>query len=196
MKPYLTLKEKGAVLMIKKFCLLLLLFSTILVSCSNQKEEISEHQTPSGPSIALKIAVLGTNQMPSIDNVNYVNINLQDLAEDENQHFDGLIISKEYLEEVAKKEYKDFLKNIKYPVFFLGTENILASVFHEENLTLEHINLDGRGPYASGFVSTEDGGYYDHSLYLPNNPTHDDKNINMIVRICNIIQQHKEGINK
>ena len=178
--------------MIKKFCLILLLFSTILVSCSNQKEAISQPGTPSGPSIALKIAVIGTNQIAAIDNVNYVKTNLQNLVEDENSEFDGLIISRESFEEAAKKEYKDFFKNIKYPVFFLGAENILTAVFHEDELTLESVKIGGWGAYASGFVSVEDG-YNEWALYLPNNSTNNDKDINIIVRICNIIQKYKEN---
>jgi hypothetical protein len=195
MKSYLTLKEKGVVSMTKKFCLLLLLF-TILVSCSNQKETSSQHETPSGPSIALKIAVLEeTNQIAEIDNVSYVKVNLQDLVGNENQQFDGLIISKENFEEAAKKEYKDFFKNIKYPVFFLGAENILTAVFHEDGLTLEDVKLGNKGAYAAGFVSTEEG-YTDWGFHLPNNPTNDDKNINTIVRICNVIQKYKEDRDK
>ncbi|HEY2493709.1 MAG TPA: hypothetical protein VGI33_12485 [Paenibacillus sp.] len=179
--------------MTRKFCLLLLLLFTILVSCSNQKEAISQHETPSGPSIALKIAILEeTNQMAAIDNVTYVKINLQDLVGNENQQYDGLIISKENFEEAAKQEYKDLFKNIKYPVFFLGAENILPAVFHEDGLTLEDIKLDNTGAYAAGFVSTEDG-YTDWGFYLPNNPTNEDKNINTIVRICNVIQEYKEN---
>ncbi|AJS61170.1 hypothetical protein [Paenibacillus sp. IHBB 10380] len=178
--------------MTKKLCLLLLIFFTILVSCTNQKEAISEHETPSGPSIALKIAVIGTNHIAAIDNVNYVKTSLQDLVEDDNQQLDGLIISKESFEEAAQEEYRDFFKNIKYPVFFLGAENILTAVFHEDGLTLEDGKIGGTGAYASGFVSTEDG-YKDWGLYLPNNPTNNDKNINIIVRICNAIQEYKEN---
>ncbi|RJG26876.1 hypothetical protein [Paenibacillus thiaminolyticus] len=175
----------------KKYFLLLFIFSTILVSCTTQKEAIPQPGDSGDPSIALRIVVIGDDQIEGIDSVNFVKTTLQDLVKDENQQFDGLIISKEYFEEAAKKQYKDFFKNIKYPVFFLGTENILTAVFHEDELSLEDAKIGGWGPYASGFVRVEDG-YNEWALYLPNNSTNNDKEKNIILRICNILQKYKK----
>ncbi|AZK45359.1 hypothetical protein [Paenibacillus lentus] len=190
MKSYITLKER--LISSTKFGLLLFIF-TIIVSCTNQKEVVNQHEIISEPSIQLKIAVLEEiNQYTAIENVLYVKTSLQELVEDEKLQFDGLIISKENFDEAAKMEYKNYFKNIQFPVFFLGAENILTSVFHEEELTLEDAKIGDWGPYASGFVSTEDG-YTEWSLYLPNNPTPEDKNMNSLARICNVLQKYKEG---
>lgn len=190
MKSCIALKE--TVISSTKFGLLLLMF-TILVSCTNQKDVVNQHEILSDPSIHLKIAVLEEiNQYAAIDHVRYVKTSLQELVEDEKLQFDGLIISKENFGEAAKREYKDYFKNIQFPVFFLGAESILTSVFHEEELTLEDAKIGDWGSYASGFVSTEDG-YTEWSLYLPNNPTTHDKNRNSLIRICNVIQKYKEG---
>ncbi|MGG4397133.1 hypothetical protein ABEX25_22765 [Paenibacillus thiaminolyticus] len=175
----------------KIFFLLLFIFSTILVSCTTQKGVIPHPGESSEPSVALRIVVIGDDQIEGIDNVNFVNTTLQDLVKNENQQFDGLIISKENFEEAAKKQYKEFFKNIKYPVFFLGTENILTAVFHEDKLTLEDAKIGDWGPYASGFVRVE-GGYNEWALYLPNNSTTNDKDKNIILRISNILQKYKK----
>ena len=149
----------------KKLSLFAILFIVLLIGCTNQRNQTSPDDTTISLSIPLEIAVI-----------------------------DGLIVLKENFEEASKKEYKKFFKTIKYPVFFIETQDILADVFHNENLSLDHIDLNGSGPYASGFVSTEDG-FNQWYLYLPNDPTSKDEGINMYGKIFEIIQKHKQNTN-
>ncbi|WP_068613588.1 hypothetical protein [Paenibacillus tuaregi] len=175
--------------MYKTFCLFLLLFFSFLVSCTNNKEPNLEHTTPNGPTIALTVAVLGNSKYPAIPRVSYVNVGFNDLNQKNSRTFDGLIVSKEYFEEAAQPMNKEFLKHIKYPVFFIGAEEISTAAFYVDGLALDQIK--GDDTYASGFVRTEQGEYKTWGLGLPNEPTDTDKGLNILVRICNILQEYK-----
>ncbi|MNM61073.1 hypothetical protein D3C81_723680 [compost metagenome] len=151
-----------------------------------------EHTTPDGPTTAMSIAVVGNGPHPIIQNVSYVTVTLEELGEVHSRSFDGLIIFKDKFEEAAQAKNKEFFKNIQYPVFFIGAEEILTAVFYSEGLTLEQVKGKRSGHYASGFVRAEEGGFHTWDIDLPNKPTDRDKGLNTIIRICNIIQDYKK----
>lgn len=162
-----------------KMLLLLILLSVLFVSCDIKiVNEPQAEELYNPPSIQLEIAVVG--DVPC----------LKDIIKDHNIKYDGLIITKDYLAEAAKQEYKDFFSNITYPVFFMGTENLLVNVFHDDRLTLESARINGFGAHVSGFVLSE-GRFQQWGLYLPNNPTEQDMNRDMILRISNILEDFK-----
>lgn len=173
-----------------KMLLLLILLSVLFVSCNSTIVNEPQAELYNPPSIQLEIAVVGDVPFDKIRNLNYVQKSLKDIIEDTNINYDGLIITKDYLAEAAKQEYKDFFSNITYPVFFMGTENLLVSVFHDDRLTLESARINGFGAHVSGFVLLE-GKFQQWGLYLPNNPTEQDMNRDMILRISNILEDFK-----
>lgn len=180
--------------MTKKAFLLLLFCIFILCSCSIQdrKDEENVHLTPKEPTLRLKIAVLENMQYPPINNVIYVPTNLKELSDTKDQQLDGLIISKENFEEAAKLEYRDYFKNIDYPVFFLDSGNITVPFFYGDGDPLGVKREYSPGlPYASGFVLAKNKEYKNWDLYLPNDPNARDKNLNLLIRIYNIIQEYK-----
>ncbi|AIQ27471.1 hypothetical protein P40081_04090 [Paenibacillus sp. FSL P4-0081] len=174
-----------------KMLLLLILLSVLFVSCDIKiVNEPQAEELYNPPSIQLEIAVVGDVPFDTIRNLSYIPKSLNDIIEDTNINYDGLIIAKDYLAEAAKQEYKDFFSNITYPVFFMGTENLLVSVFHDDRLTLESARINGFGAHVSGFVLLE-GKFQQWGLYLPNNPTEQDMNRDMILRISNILEDFK-----
>jgi hypothetical protein len=173
-----------------KILLLLSMLSILFVSCDNKNDTESQFVLYKPPSIQLEIAVVGNIPFDKIKNINYVQKNLKDIITDKNIDFDGLIITKEYLVEAVKQEYKDYFSNITYPVFFIGTENLLMNVFRDDRLTLESAKIDGFGAHVSGFVLSE-GKFQEWGLYLPKNPTEKDRNHDMILRISNIVENFK-----
>ncbi|MHA6531678.1 hypothetical protein [Paenibacillus sp. BAC0078] len=177
----------------KMILLILTTLSILFVGCDNNKEIESRTDLYEIPSIQLNIAVVGKNPFDKVKNINYVQKNLKDIIADKSIDFDGLIITKEHFVEAAKQENKDFFRNIPYPVFFIGTENLLTNVFHDDRLTLESVKIGGFGANVSGFVLTE-GRIQEWGLFLPDNPTETDKNHNMILRISKIIQSFKLNI--
>lgn len=174
-----------------RFSLILTMLSILFViGCNNNKSVVSQGALYPLPSINLEIAVVGNNPYENIENVNYIQKNLKEIIAIENNTFDGLIITKDYFPEAAKQEYKDFFSNITYPVFFIGTENLLTNVFHDNRLTLETAKIGGFGANVSGFVKIN-GKIQEWGLYLPDNPTETDIKHDMILKISNIIEKFK-----
>ncbi|WP_019913899.1 hypothetical protein [Paenibacillus sp. HW567] len=169
---------------------LAMLSLVFVIGCDNNKNIVSQAALYPLPSTQLEIAVVGDNPFEKIKNVNYAQKSLEEITAVENNTFDGLIITKEYFSEAVKQEYKDFFSNITYPVFFIGTENLLTNVFHDNRLTLETAKIGGFGANVSGFVKTN-GKIQEWGLFLPDNPTETDKNHDMILRITNIIESFK-----
>ncbi|USB33611.1 hypothetical protein [Paenibacillus sp. YPG26] len=177
--------------MVKRIYLLLLVCGWFLAGCTNSREANLEHTTPDGPTTAMTIAIVGDGLNPVIRNVSYVPVELEDLGKVHSRSFDGLIIFKDKFDEAAQPKNKQFFKSIDYPVFFIGAEEILTAAFYSEDITLDQVKGTRSGPYASGFVRAEEGGYRTWDIDLPNNPTDKDKGLNTIIRICNIIEDYK-----
>ncbi|MEK5417248.1 MULTISPECIES: hypothetical protein [unclassified Paenibacillus] len=163
--------------------------SILLVGCSIQKISGPMEKDLEGPNIALKIAVVGANDLVKVENVDYVKKDLKELISHSEEIFDGLIISQDSIEEASKKEYRDYFKYIKYPVFFIGTENILVAMFRADNVTLEDVQIDGWGPHVSGFVNSKEG-YRTWEFHLPDNPTRFDEK-DLANRIAKIMEENK-----
>lgn len=180
-----------------KIWLLLPLFAMLFVGCNINAviDPLPQPELYRPPSTLLEIAIVGKIPFDSIRNVNYIQKDLKDIIEDPTIHYDGLIITEDYLAEAAKQEYKDFFSSLNYPVFFMGTENLLAKVFLEDRLTLDAARIDGFGANVSGFVLSE-GKHLEWGLYLPDNPTEADKDSNMILRISNILEDFRSQTNK
>lgn len=180
-----------------KIMLLFSIFVILFVGCdiNDVNDPLPQAELYHPPSSLLEIAIVGKVPFDSVRNVNYISKNLKDIVEDPTIHYDGLIITKDYLAEAAKQEYRDFFSNLTYPVFFMGTENLLAKVFLDDRLTLDAARIDGFGANVSGFVLSE-GKHLEWGLYLPDNPTEADKDINMILRISNILEDFKRKRNK
>lgn len=163
---------------------------SFLIGCSAnfsiQSEDLKE------PNIALKIALVGSNDLIRLENVDYLEVNLNDVINNSAEEFDGLIISQDSIIEASKLEYRDFFKSIDYPVFFVGTENMLVAMFRADNLTLEDVRIDGWGNHVSGYVTTEEG-YTTWGFDLPDNPKQSDKK-NLVNNIMKIVEDNK--INK
>lgn len=165
-------------------------FILFVIGCDNNKNIVSQRAYYPLPSSKLDIAVVGDNPYIKVRNITYVQKNLKEIMDTKNNTFDGLIITKEYFTEAVKPEYKDFFSNITYPVFFIGTENLLTNVFLDNRLTLETAKIDGFGANVSGFVKTN-GEIREWGLYLSNHPTKKDINDDMILRIANIMENFK-----
>ncbi|MCL6603742.1 MAG: hypothetical protein K6T94_12775 [Paenibacillus sp.] len=173
--------------------ILFFFLSVVLVSCTNQKEAGPSIELSIGPSVLYEFAVVGNNKFEKIRNVIYIKKSLKEVI-GKREEFDGLIILNDSFEEAAKKEYREFFKTIQYPVFFIGTENILTAVFHEDDLTLDDVKINGFGPYVAGFMrNNKKDGYDTWGLYLPENPTNDDKNKEIIKRICQLIEDNENN---
>lgn len=175
-----------------KLMVLISIFASLFAGCdvNDVNDPLPQAELYHPPSSLLEIAIVGKVPFDSVKNVNYIPKDLKDIVEDPAIQYDGLIITKDYLAEAGKQEYRDFFSSLTYPVFFMGTENLLAKVFMDDRLTLDAARIDGFGANVSGFVLSE-GKHLEWGLYLPDDPTEADKDSNMILRISNILEDFK-----
>ncbi|MNB77156.1 hypothetical protein D3C75_238380 [compost metagenome] len=162
--------------------------SLLLAGCSIHIEG-SNLESPPPPTMPLEIAVVGDNPFDTIRNVTFITDNLENIASAGPGAFDGLLIMHEHFEEAAGAEYKSFFKTTEYPVFFVGAENLLTAVFHDERLTLEDGAIDGFGAYVSGFVVTETK-IQQWGFHIPDNATAREKNGDLITRIAKVMEDY------
>ncbi|MEK3966270.1 MULTISPECIES: hypothetical protein [Paenibacillus] len=170
----------------------LLILSVLLLGCQENKTVTNNSELYDLPTIPLEIAIVGKNPFQQVENINYKPIELTDLLEEKNKTYDALIVTREYFNQAATKAYQDYFSRIEYPVFFIGTEDILPGVFRDSRLTLNDVEFGKSGQYVSGFVRTNDR-YQVWGLDLPENPTEKDKKLNIILRISKIVQIFNNG---
>lgn len=173
----------------RSIVILAILSILFVIGCDN-KNITSQRAVNSPPSIKLDIAVVGDNPYEKIKNINYIQTDLKQISAFEDNTYDGLIITKDYFAEAVEQKHKKFFSNITYPVFFIGTENLLSNVFHDHRLSLETAKIGGFGANVSGFVNIN-GRIQEWGLFLKDNPTEKDINHDMILRISSIIENFK-----
>lgn len=103
--------------------------SILLVGCSIQKISGPMEKDLEGPNIALKIAVVGANDLVKVENVDYVKKDLKELISHSEEIFDGLIISQDSIEEASKKSIEIILNILNIQFSLLEQKTYLLQCF-------------------------------------------------------------------
>lgn len=186
----------------KKSFLCLTMLILLLSGCTDDADTTSkqnEEKTNEGrvheySGSSLKIAVVGDiEKLAKFKEVSYQDRTLEYLSTNKEEDFDALIITSSAFEDADKEKYVQYFKKVKYPVFFLGTENISLAAFINENTTLQQANVN-KSAYAQGYVNidkdNEEQKYKMWNFNLPDNPKESDKNEAMLKRFFDVIEKY------
>jgi hypothetical protein len=168
----------------KRIILLLLFVLSIVTACSYDKNEIKDSPLYEGKT--LTIGVVGEAPKVREENINFKNIELEDLKQENlNQEYNAVFIMKEHLSEAAKAPFAKIYKDSGIPYFFIESKKPYG-VFTNEKSEYEGSPDSPGKEYAWGyFQSGEEGEYWGLGLY---NDTVNEANIwDVYSRIFKII---------
>ena len=105
----------------------------------------------------IKIGVVGHPPMVDEKNIEFTELELGAVSSTSDAEFHALFIMPESLEEASSARFAGLYKNLKYPVFFIGSTKSYYP-FIEETLTYSKAPSTNSGMYATGFIN-ENGQY-------------------------------------
>ncbi|MFP3388749.1 hypothetical protein [Brevibacillus sp. SIMBA_040] len=85
-------------------------------------------------------------------NIEFTEIELGKMSSTPDTEFHALFIMPEFLEEASSARFADLYKNLKYPVFFIGSKKSYYP-FIEEALTYSKAPATNSGMFATGFIN-------------------------------------------
>lgn len=142
----------GLILVCKYLFTLVLSCCFLTAGCASNDESvlIPNEQT-------IKIGVVGHPPMVDEKNIEFTELELGAVSSTSDTEFHALFIMPESLEEASSARFAGFYKNVKYPVFFIGSTKSFYP-FIEETLTYSKAPSTNSGMYATGFIN-ENGQY-------------------------------------
>ncbi|WLR58365.1 hypothetical protein [Guptibacillus hwajinpoensis] len=157
--------------------LLLIFVVSLLAGCSQSQSFEEEYDGQ-----ALNIAVIG--EVPSVrENMNFTQIDLNDLLKEKITNYDAVFIMKDYLLEAAKEEYTNVYLESEVPFFFVESKASILPFVDDEMSYEEYAKKVGDEQHyivsLKGHGKDQEYDIWKYSYYVDNNEF-DKKNVKPI----------------
>jgi hypothetical protein len=136
----------------------------------------------------LTIAVVGTEPSYDFDNIEFVNVNIDDLFEDKG-HYDALFVMEDTFLYTSKAKYAKLYKELPYQTFFIDL-NEPYEAFIYEKWTIRDFDDSDSTIFAQGYFKNEKG--EKTWTFIPPNPLQSENDYRAIyTRIFNAIMDFR-----